>query len=279
MKRIGILGGSSDQATADYYRRLNAEVNKRLGGWHTTELLISSMDFAFSADCVRNERWTELSAYLAERAKALEQAGAELVLCVSNMLHKTAPVFTGGLSIPFLYIVDPTGTAIRAAGLTRVGLLGTKPVATDFLIRRYAEKFGVEIVVPAPAEQDLVDRIIFDELCRGQFKAGSKAAYLDVIDRMYRQGAQGVILGCTEIPLLVEQADRPNLPMFDTTGLHVAAAVDFALDARQAQTAWSCHTASVPAIVLPPILRPKNPARIKDCPECAWENRNGGKRC
>jgi len=160
--------------------------------------------FAFSADCVRNERWTELSAYLAERAKALEQAGAEVLLCVSNTLHKTAPVFTVGLSVPFLHIVDPTGTAIRAAGLTRVGLLGTKPVmATDFLIRRYAERFGIEVVVPAPAEQDLVDRIIFDELCRGQLTAVSKAAYLDVIDGLYREGAQGVILGCTEIPLLV----------------------------------------------------------------------------
>ena len=106
-------------------------------------------------------------------------------------------------------------------------------MATDFLIRRYAEKFGIEVVVPAPAEQDLVDRIIFDELCRGQFTAVSKAAYLDVINGMYREGAQGVILGCTEIPLLVGQADRPNLPMFDTTGLHVAAAVDFALDTKQ----------------------------------------------
>src|SRR5215470_2421663 len=122
MKRIGILGGSSDQATADYYHRLNKEVNKRLGGWHTAELLVNSMDFAFSAECVRNDRWHELGAYLAERAAALERAGAELLMCVSNTLHKAAPVFTAGLSIDFVHIVDPTGAAIRASGLSRMGL-------------------------------------------------------------------------------------------------------------------------------------------------------------
>lgn len=231
MKRIGILGGSSDQATADYYRRLNAEVNRRLGGWHTAELLVNSMDFAFSADCVRNDRWDELGAYLTERAKALEQAGAELLLCVSNTLHKAAPVFTADLSIPFVHIVDPTGAAILERGLTRVGLLGTKPVmASDFLVHRYAEKFRVEAIVPSTSQQEFVDRIIFDELCRGRFREESKLAYLEIMDGLRRRGAEGVILGCTEIPLLVSQADRPELPMFDTAGLHVAAAVELALD-------------------------------------------------
>ena len=230
MKRIGILGGSSDQATADYYRRLNQEVNRRLGGWHTAELIVNSMDFAFSAECVRNDRWDDLGAYLAGRAQALERAGAELLLCVSNTLHKAAPVFTAGVSIPFLHIVDPTASAIRARGLTRVGLLGTKPVmAADFLARRYFEKFGVEIVVPSPAAQDVVDRIIFEELCRSRFSEESKLIYLELLNDLRSGGAEGVILGCTEIPLLVNQADRPDLPMFDTTGLHVAAAVDMAL--------------------------------------------------
>src|SRR5215469_2025763 len=230
MKRIGILGGSSDQATADYYRRLNQAVNERLGGWHTCEMVINSMDFAFSAACVREERWSELGCYLAERAKALERAGAELLFCVSNTLHRAAPTFTAGLSIPFLHIVDPTAAAIRAKSLTCVGLLGTKPVmATDFLIRRYSDKFGIETIVPENEEQDVVDRIIFEELCRGRFTAASKATYLDIMSRMQARGAQGIILGCTEIPLLVRQEDRPNLLMFDTTGLHVAAAVEFAL--------------------------------------------------
>ncbi|HVJ53722.1 MAG TPA: aspartate/glutamate racemase family protein [Aliidongia sp.] len=229
MKRIGILGGSSDQATADYYRRLNKAVNDRLGGWNTAELVIVSMNFAFSADCVRHGKWDEMAAYLADRAVALERAGAEILICVSNTLHRVADRFTAGIEIPFLHIVDPTAAAIRAAGLGRVALLGTKPVmATDHLIGRY-RRFGLDILVPPPEEQDLVDRIIFDELCRGQFTAQSKAAYLDIVDGLRARGAQGVILGCTEIPLLIEQADRPALPMFDTTGLHVDAVVDMAL--------------------------------------------------
>ncbi len=235
MKRIGILGGSSDQATADYYRRLNQAVNERLGGWNTAELIISSMNFGFCAARVRDGRWQELGAYLAERARALEGAGAEILLCVSNTLHRTAPIFTAGLAIPFLHIVDPTARAIRAQGLSRVALLGTKPVmATDFLSRRYAENFGVNTMAPTPEEQDLVDHIIFDELCRGRFTAESKAAYLEIVDRMRGRGAEGVILGCTEIPLLIAQDDRPGMPMFDTTGLHVEAAVDFALGSEPA---------------------------------------------
>ena len=230
MKRIGILGGSSDQATADYYRRLNAAVNRRLGGWHTAELVITSMDFAFSEDCVRRGCWDEMAVYLADRAAALERAGADLLLCVSNTLHRVADRFTAAVRIPFLHIVDPTGEAIRRAGLPRVALLGTKPVmATDYLQRRYAERFGVETLVPEPADQEAIDRIIFDELCRGRLMPESRALYLRIIDDLAARGAQGVILGCTEIPLLVSQSDRPAFPMFDTTGLHVEAAVDIAL--------------------------------------------------
>jgi len=230
MKRIGILGGSSDYATVDYYRRFNRAVNARLGGWNTAELIINSMNFAFSADCVCNERWDDVAAYLAERALAVEHAGAEILICVSNTLHRVADVFTTGLSIPFVHIVDPTAAAIQATGLSCVALLGTKPVMkTDFLIRRYADLFGIEAMVPEPEEQDVLDRIIFEELCRGRFTMESKAAYLDVIDRMKRRGSQGVILGCTEIPLLINQQDRPGFPMFDTAELHVEATVQKAL--------------------------------------------------
>jgi aspartate racemase len=230
MKRIGILGGSSDQATADYYRRLNRAVNDRLGGWNTAELLINSMNFALAERWVRQGEWEVAARDLTERARALEAAGAELLLCVSNTLHRLADQFTAQLRIPFLHIVDPTAQAIRAAGLTRIGLLGTKPVmATDFIQRRYRERFGLTILVPQPPAQDLVDRIIFDELCRGEFRPESKERYLEIVDRLERDGAEGVILGCTEIPLLIGQTDRPHLPMFDTAGLHVAAAVEHAL--------------------------------------------------
>ncbi|HLY58070.1 MAG TPA: amino acid racemase [Stellaceae bacterium] len=230
MKRVGILGGSSDQATADYYRRLNQAANERLGGLNTAELLISSMNFAFCADCIRNDRWEALADYLCNRTQALERAGAEILICVSNTLHRLADRFTAGLRIPFIHIADPTGRAIRAAGLERVGLLGTLPAMTaPYLRNRYAERFGIEIMVPDEAERIEVDRIIFDELCKGRFEPGAKARYLEIIDDLHRRGVEGVILGCTEIPLLVSQPDRPNLPMFDTAGLHVAAAMAMAL--------------------------------------------------
>jgi aspartate racemase len=149
---------------------------------------------------------------------------------VSNTLHRLADRFTQGLGIPFLHIADPAGEAIRLKGLSRVALLGTKPVmATDHMKRLYADRFGIEIAVPETDEQDVIDHIIFEELCRGHFTSESRSTYLDIIDRLRERGAQGVILGCTEIPLLVDQKDRPSLPMFDTTGLHVAAVVRIAL--------------------------------------------------
>ena len=229
MKRIGILGGASDQATADYYRQLNAAVNARLGGLHTAELIISSMDFAFCADSVRNGRWDQVAEYLADRAQALERAGADLLICASNSLHQVHERFIAGLSIPFLHIADPTGLAIGEAGLGRVALLGTRATMSgDHLPRRLADRFGVATLVPTPEEQAVLDRIIFEELCRGVFTPEARAIFLAVIDRLQAEGAEGVILGCTEIPLLIDQRDRPALPMFDTTALHVQGALAMA---------------------------------------------------
>ncbi|HEY0800871.1 MAG TPA: amino acid racemase [Steroidobacteraceae bacterium] len=236
LKRIGILGGSSDQATVDYYVRLNKAVNRHRGGHNTAELLINSMNFALSAACVLEGRWDELGAYLAERAIALERGGADLLICVSNTLHRTAPVFMANIKIPLLHIVDPTARAIQHLGLKKVGLLGTKPVmAGTHISARFDELFGIETIVPDEAGQQLVNQIIFDELCAGVFTENSKTRYLEVMADLEKRGAQGVILGCTEIPLLVKQADRPNFPMFDTTALHVEEAVDFALGAPLAK--------------------------------------------
>jgi aspartate racemase len=231
MKTIGILGGSSDQATAEYYRRINQAVNARLGGWHTGQILIYSMDFAYPERFVRENVWDEAAEYLADKAQRLERGGAELLICVSNTLHRVADRFAGAVRIPFLHIVDPTANAIRSAGLRRVALLGTKPVMSlDFIKRRYLEKFGIEVIVPPPDEIERQDCIIFDELCRGSFTAEAKDAYLHSIDALRQRGAEGVILGCTEIPLLISQQDRPGFPMFNTLELHVQAAVDYALD-------------------------------------------------
>jgi aspartate racemase len=230
MKTIGVLGGMSNQATAEYYRLINELVNARLGGWNIAEMLISSVNFANIERFVRTDDWDQAGLYLASKALGLERAGAELLLCVSNTMHRVADVFTAGLSIPFLHIADPTGEAIRAAGLSRIALLGTKPVmSAGYLRDRYTRRFEVEILVPNQAEQEVVDRIIFDELVRRVLLPESRAAYLDVIDRLRERGAQGVILGCTEIFLLISQADRSDFPMFNTTVLHVRRAVEMAL--------------------------------------------------
>jgi aspartate racemase len=197
LRVIGILGGSSDQATADYYRRLNDAVRERLGGWNTAELIINSLNFALAERWVRNGQWDEAGASLSARAMALEAAGAEILICASNTLHRVADVFTSGLAIPFIHIVDPTAGAIRDAGLRRVALLGTKPVmATDYLKRRYTERYGIEILVPDQLQQDEVDRIIFDELCRGRFLPESKARYLAIVDQLRERGAAASFLSC-----------------------------------------------------------------------------------
>lgn len=230
MKTIGVLGGMSDQATAEYYRLINQAVNARLGGWNTAEVIISSVNFGNIERFVRTGAWDDAGHYLAMKAQGLERAGTDLLICVSNTLHRVSGTFTAGLSIPFLHIADPTGEAIRAAGLARVALLGTKPVmSASYLRDYYTQHFDCEILVPDEKEQAEVDRIIFDQLVRRDLRPESKAIYLEVIDRLRSRGAQGVILGCTEIFLLVSQADRPGFPMFNTTALHVERAVNLAL--------------------------------------------------
>jgi len=231
MKTIGVLGGMSNQATAEYYRLINDAVNARLGGWNTAEVIISSVNFGNIERFVRTEAWEEAGRYLALKAQGLERAGADLLICVSNTLHRVSDTFTASLRIPFLHIADPTGDAIKAAGLTRVGLLGTKPVmSAPYLRDYYTRRFGCEILVPDEEEQFIVDRIIFNQLVRRDLRPESRETYLGVIDRLRNRGAQGVILGCTEIFLLVLQADRPGFPMFNTTALHVERAVNMALD-------------------------------------------------
>ncbi|KAK5105848.1 hypothetical protein LTR62_001960 [Meristemomyces frigidus] len=201
MKTIGVLGGMSNQATAEYYRLISQAVNERLGGWNNAR-----------------DAWAEAGGYLATKAQGLERWGAELLICVSNTMHRVADFFTAGLNIPFLHIADPTGEAIRAARLKRVPILGAKRVMSAAYIKdRFAERFGIEVIAPNEAEQTHVDRIIFDELVRRDLREDSRSAYLDIMDRLRERGAEGVTLGCTEIFLLVSQDDRPDFPIFDTT--------------------------------------------------------------
>ncbi len=230
-KTIGILGGSSNVATAEYYRIINAMVNERLGGWDIAELLISSMNFGNIEHFLRNDDWAGLTRDLEQHTDRLIAGGADAILCVSNTLHKPLATIMAKRNTPQIHIADPTGRAIQDAGLTRVALLGTKPtMSLPYLRDYYKTQFGLGIVTPSPEEQTEIDRIIFDELVKSEIRDISRQTYLNITDRLVReQGAEGVILGCTEIFLLIGQHDRPHLPMFNTTELHCAAAVDFAL--------------------------------------------------
>ena len=229
-RTIGVLGGMSNQATGEYYSLLNERLNARHGGWDNGEIVIVSANFGNIEHWVRHDRWDDAKTYLADKVDRLERAGAEVIVCVSNTMHRVVEPIMAGRATPFIHIADPTGEAIRQAGLTRIALLGTLPTMRSAdLAKRYAERFGVEIVVPDDADKVVVDRIIFDELVRRDLRPESKAEYLRVIGSLRRAGAQGVILGCTEIFLLVDQSDLPAFPVFDTAALHVEAAVAFAL--------------------------------------------------
>ena len=226
-KTVGVLGGMSNQATSEYYRLLNTKLNERLGAWDNGEIVIVSVNFGNIEAFVRSDRWAEARAYLTEKIDRLERAGADLVICVSNTMHRVVEPIMADRSTPFIHIADPTGAAMQKAGMRRVGLLGTLPVMKSLELRsRYRVGFGVEIVTPIPADMETVDRIIFDELVRGELSTDSKREYLRIVSELRGRGAEGVILGCTEIFLLVDQEDLPGFPVFNTTELHVEAAVD-----------------------------------------------------
>jgi aspartate racemase len=233
-KTIGVLGGMSNQATAEYYRLLNEGLNQRLGGWDNGEIVVVSANFGNIEHFVRTDDWDGASAYLSDKIDALERAGADVIVCVSNTMHRVVAPLMEGRKTPFIHIADPTGAAIRKAGLTRVGLLGTLSVMHSAPLRRhYHDRFGIDLLVPGEKDMAVIDHVIFDELVRRKLRPESKAEYLRIVDGLRAAGAQGVILGCTEIFLLIGQDDRPDFPMFDTTALHVAAAVAFALDGNQ----------------------------------------------
>ncbi|HMN74076.1 MAG TPA: amino acid racemase [Rhodoblastus sp.] len=226
-KTIGILGGSSNEATVEYYQGLNARLNAAYGGWDNAEIVIVSVNFGNIEAFLREDRWDELAAYLAAKIDKLEAAGVDLVVCVSNTLHRAVAPIMEGRRTPFLHIADPTGAAVRAAGLKRVGLLGTgATMRSPLLAERFRLKFGFKTIAPDEADMDIVDRIIFDELVRRRLRPESKAEYIRVVEALRARGAEGVILGCTEIFLLIGQRDLPGFPVFDTTALHVAAIAD-----------------------------------------------------
>ncbi|OUI97034.1 aspartate/glutamate racemase family protein [Acetobacter indonesiensis] len=229
-KTIGILGGMSNQATGEYYRILNEQLNQHLGGWDNGEIIIASVNFGNIQSFVRGDRWEEAKVYLEDKILRLEAARVDVIACVSNTMHRVVEPAMAGRTTPFIHIADPTGEAIRKAEIGRVALLGTMPVMqSEALRKRYREKFGVEVIVPNETDKEIVDRIIFDELVRGDLRPESKAEYLRVVEALRAEGAEGVILGCTEIFLLISQSDFSAFPVFSTTALHIQAIVDFAL--------------------------------------------------
>ena len=229
-KTIGILGGCSNIATGEYYRFLNGGVNERLGGWEIAETLIAGMNFGNIEAFVRQDDWVGLETYMRTKIDSLVAGGADVILCVSNTLHKPLETLMSDGAVPLIHIADPTGQAIIDAGLKKVALFGTRPaMQMDYLKDRYSNRFNIETISPTDTEQKDIDQIIFDELVKGVLTEQSKARYIEIAERMRREdGVEGLILGCTEIFLLIDQSDMPDFPMFNTAKLHCDAAINFA---------------------------------------------------
>lgn len=229
MKTIGLIGGMSWESTLLYYQTINREVSRRLGALHSARIVLHSVDFE---DVVRRQRagdWDGLAQQLRAAAEGLVLAGAELLLICTNTMHKVANPVAAGLAVPLLHIADATGQAIHQQGLRRVILLGTRYTMDQSFYTDHLAAMGIECLVPPPPQRDEVHRIIFDELCLGQIRPSSRAALQVIVaDLALQHGAQGVILGCTELSLILGAADL-GLPVFDTTTLHALAAAEFAL--------------------------------------------------
>lgn len=230
MKTLGLLGGMSWESTVPYYRLINQGVSARLGGLHSASLLLASVDFADIARMQSAGAWQEAADVLGERALALEQAGAQGIILCTNTMHKVADQIAQRCSLPLLHIADATAECLHRAGVRRVGLLGTRFTMEEAFYRdRLSAPHGLEVVIPGSAERQRVHDIIFNELCLGILRDDSRRAFNQIIAGLQFEGVDAIVLGCTEIGLLLSQ-DQVSVPLFDTTEIHAAAAVDFALD-------------------------------------------------
>ncbi len=229
MKTIGLIGGMSWESSLEYYRIINEYVRDKLGGLHSAKLIMVSFDFSEIAAFQHEGNWDAAAESLTDAAQKLEQTGAEVLIICTNTMHKVADQVHKNVAIPLLHIADATAEEIKARALKTVGLLGTEfTMEQSFYKERLADKHGLEVIVPEEDERHVVDRIIYDELCRGQAAASSKETFCTIMDNLVGHGAEGIILGCTEIGLLVGQQDV-RFPLFDTTKIHAEAAARFAL--------------------------------------------------
>lgn len=228
MRTIGLLGGMSWESSIEYERIINTEVRRRLGGVHSADLIVRSYDFAAIEEFQAAGNWEGAGALLADDARRLQDAGADLVVLCTNTMHLVAPTIEAALDVPFLHLADATGLAVRAAGVATVALLGTRFTMEMDFYRGRLESHGLTVLVPGEEDRVVVHDVIYDELVRGEIRDESRAKYLEIIDRLINRGAEGVIAGCTEIELLVTSNDV-DIPYFPTTRLHAVAAVDAAL--------------------------------------------------
>jgi aspartate racemase len=230
MKTIGLIGGMSWESTATYYELINRGIADRLGGLHSARIAMWSVDFAEIESAQVEGRWEDAGAALAEAARSLERAGADFLVLATNTMHKVADEIDAAAHLPLLHIGEVTGRAIQDAGLPRVGLLGTRFTMEQQFYREVLEQqFGLDVLVPEGAGVDTINDIIYDELCKGRIDEGSRRRAAEVIAGLVERGARGVVLGCTELPLLIRPEDA-SVPLFDTTRLHAEAAVARALE-------------------------------------------------
>ncbi|WP_286264498.1 aspartate/glutamate racemase family protein [Thalassotalea atypica] len=230
MKTIGLLGGMSWESTVSYYKAINQGVKSQLGGLHSAKILLNSVDFQPIETLQHQNKWQETADILTVAAQSIQAGGADCLLICTNTMHKVAGNIQAQIDIPIIHIADATGQVLMINNITKIGLLGTRfTMEQNFYKQRLIDKFGIDVMIPTTTQIDDIHRIIYQELCLGKIEFSSKQRYLEIIDDMYQKGAQGVILGCTEIALLINQQDT-DVPLFDTTKIHADAAVKFALN-------------------------------------------------
>lgn len=236
MNTIGLLGGMSWESTALYYRHINQGVKMRLGGLHSAKIVLYSVDFHEVEALQHRGDWDAAGTLLAEAAQALQAAGADFLVLCTNTMHKVVPIIEAAIAMPILHIADATAAAIKAQGLQTVGLLGTQfTMEQAFYKDRLIQRHGLQVLTPEASERGTIHRVIYEELCLGQVKPTSRNDYLKIIEHLQNDGAEGIIAGCTEITMLIQPADLA-IPLLDTTAIHAAAAVDWALTSHHAAT-------------------------------------------
>jgi aspartate racemase len=230
MKTIGLIGGMSWESTVPYYQTVNRVVSRRLGGLHSAKVALYSVDFDEIEKLQHAGRWEQSGGILADAARAVRRAGADFIVLCTNTMHKVAPQIEAAVDVPLLHIADATAGRVKAAGLSRIGLLGTKfTMEEDFYRGRLESRHGLAVLTPPADERGLVHQVIYGELCLGRVRDESRSGFQLVVGGLVARGAQGVILGCTEIGLLLRPEDAP-VPLFDTATIHAEAAAEFALD-------------------------------------------------